>query len=41
VYAGVPKAVYDALERAASKGTFFNKFIRDAYSFKEVTQLAG
>jgi HTH-type transcriptional regulator/antitoxin HigA len=41
IYARVPKSVYEAFRSAESKGTFFNKFIRDAYAFQEVTQLAG
>lgn len=30
-YAGVPEAEYDAFTRAFSKGTWFNRFIKDKY----------
>lgn len=41
-YEGVPKSVYEAFRKAPSKGSFFNKAIRDAYRFDEIeTRLAG
>lgn len=32
VYAGVPRAIYDAIGRAASAGTFFNEHVRGRYA---------
>jgi hypothetical protein len=37
VYAGVPEDVYEAMRRAFSKGSFFNRRIRDHYPFAELT----
>ena len=37
VYAGVPADVYEAMRRAFSKGSFFNRRIRDHYPFAELT----
>ncbi len=37
IYAGVPADVYEAMRRARSKGGFFNRRIRDRYSFAELT----
>jgi hypothetical protein len=34
-YLDVPESVYDAMGRAASKGGFFNRRIRDRYAFVE------
>jgi hypothetical protein len=36
-YLAVPTEVYDAFATAFSKGTFFNKHIRDAFEYREVT----
>ena len=36
-YDRVPADVYDDLEAAASKGTFFNRYIRDHYRYVLVT----
>ena len=38
VYAGVPKAIYEAYCAAPSKGTFFNVAIRGRYRFRELPQ---
>ncbi len=38
VYADVPSGVFDAFKTAPSRGTFFNREIRDRYSFREVTR---
>ncbi|RYE81804.1 MAG: KTSC domain-containing protein [Hyphomicrobiales bacterium] len=35
-YRLVPLAVYDEFIRAFSKGTYFNRFIRDRYGYSEV-----
>jgi hypothetical protein len=32
-YYGVPRSVYERFAHAASKGAFFNDFIKDRYSF--------
>jgi hypothetical protein len=32
-YYGVPRHVWDGLLAASSKGTYYNEFIRDQYSF--------
>ena len=37
VYDDVPADVADDFDRAVSKGAFFNRFIRDRYSYHEVT----
>ena len=37
VYLAVPAEAYDDFAAAFSKGIFFNKHIRDAYEFREVT----
>ena len=34
-YLDVPDAVFDAMRRVASKGSFFNRRIRDHYPFVE------
>lgn len=34
-YLDVPEAVFDAMRRVASKGSFFNRRIRDHYPFVE------
>jgi KTSC domain len=36
-YLAVPADVYDDFATAFSKGTFFNKHIRDAYEYREIT----
>lgn len=36
VYAGVPKIVYAKLLTAASKGDFFNRFIKYRYNYSEL-----
>ena len=35
-YRDVPLSVHDAFVHAFSKGTFFNRFIRDQYDYAEV-----
>jgi KTSC domain len=37
VYEDVPPDVADAFRAAFSKGTFFNREIRDCYTYREVT----
>ena len=32
-YYGVPRSVYEGFVQAASKGAFFNDYIKDRYSF--------
>jgi hypothetical protein len=34
VYLDVPPMIHSALERASSRGAFFNSFIRDRYAFE-------
>jgi lysyl-tRNA synthetase class 2 len=41
VYEEVPLAIYLAFTAAFSKGTFFNKFIKDHYRYNEITRAAG
>ena len=36
-YYAVPTATYEAMRGAFSKGTFFNREIRDCFPFKDVT----
>ncbi|HEY0139849.1 MAG TPA: KTSC domain-containing protein [Thermoanaerobaculia bacterium] len=36
-YYEVPKRVYDALMRAKSVGSYFNRFIRDKYRFSDLS----
>ena len=38
VYEDVPPDVAEAFRTAPSKGTFFNREIRDSYGFREVTR---
>lgn len=40
-YERVPQDVYDAFRASSSKGTFFNREIRDRYPYREVSPLAG
>ena len=40
VYERVPERVYDEFIAAPSKGAFFNRFIRDQYSYREVSRVA-
>jgi HTH-type transcriptional regulator/antitoxin HigA len=40
-YEDVPRPVYEAFLAASSKGAYFNKVIRDRYSFVEVDRLAS
>ena len=35
VYEDVPQDVYESMRKAFSKGEFFNKHIRDRYTFTE------
>jgi hypothetical protein len=35
-YEGVPNEVFAWLSSARSKGVYFNRFIRDAYAFREL-----
>jgi hypothetical protein len=37
VYDGVPQEVVDGFKAAFSRGTFFNREIRDHYGYREVT----
>ncbi len=37
VYRGVPRDLFDAFAAAPSKGTFFNREIRDRYPYRELT----
>jgi hypothetical protein len=36
VYAAVPQDVFDAFKSAFSRGTFFNREIRDHYEYREI-----
>lgn len=36
VYSGVPQDEVDAMRSASSKGSYFNKKIRDRYPFREL-----
>jgi hypothetical protein len=36
VYSGVPAEEVDALKAAFSKGTYFNRHIRDHYAYREM-----
>jgi len=38
IYEAVPPEVFDAFKAAFSKGTFFNREIRDCYAFREITR---
>jgi hypothetical protein len=38
VYTDVPSEVFDAFKTASSRGAFFNREIRDRYTFREVTR---
>lgn len=40
-YVDVPFHVAAAFERAPSKGTYFNIYIRDRYDFRELTMAAA
>ena len=40
-YEEVPLSIYLAFIAAFSKGTFFNKFIKDRYRCHEITAAAG
>lgn len=37
-YLGVPEKIYEQLRRAESKGRYFNREIRDAYPYVEVSR---
>ena len=37
VYADVPPEIFEAFRTAFSKGTFFNREIRDRYGYREIT----
>ena len=37
VYRDVPQGVVDALKAAFSRGTFFNRHIRDHFDYREIT----
>jgi lysyl-tRNA synthetase class 2 len=37
VYLNVPQEVYESFSTAFSKGRFYNKHIRNAYEFREIT----
>lgn len=34
-YRDVPEVIYQAMKKAISKGTFFNKHIKDKYDFEK------
>jgi len=36
IYSGVPQRVYDDFKAAFSRGTFFNREIRDRYPYREI-----
>jgi KTSC domain len=36
IYSDVPKEVADEFRSAFSKGVFFNRYIRDSYSYREL-----
>lgn len=36
VYAAVPQDVFEAFKAAFSRGTFFNREIRDNYEYREI-----
>jgi hypothetical protein len=38
IYEAVPPGLFDAFKAAFSKGTFFNREIRDRYAFREITR---
>jgi hypothetical protein len=38
VYDNVPSEVFEELKTANSKGAFFNREIRDRYSFREFSE---
>ncbi len=38
VYSAVPPDVFDAFKSAFSRGTFFNREIRDNYTYREVAR---
>ncbi len=38
VYTAVPQDVFDAFKTAFSRGTFFNREIRDHYTFREISR---
>jgi lysyl-tRNA synthetase class 2 len=38
VYDDVPQDVYAAFKAAFSRGTFFNRHIRDHYGYREITR---
>ena len=38
VYAAVPQDVFDAFKSAFSRGTFFNREIRDRYTYREISR---
>ena len=40
VYEGVPPDVHEAFRTAFSKGTFFNREIRDRYTYREIRHSA-
>ena len=40
VYFQVPQAIYNDFSTAFSKGRFYNKHIRGAYEFREVTPVS-
>jgi len=37
-YRGVPQAAYDGLAQAPSKGSYFNRYIKDRYPFDRVSE---
>lgn len=41
VYLNVPESVYAAFTTSASKGAFFNRFIRDRFRHRELAKAAG
>jgi hypothetical protein len=41
IYCGVPEETFIAMQRAFSKGEFFNRHIRDNFPFKRVDHSVG
>jgi lysyl-tRNA synthetase class 2 len=41
VYLNVPESVHIAFTTSGSKGTFFNRFVRDRFRYRELARLAS
>ncbi len=37
LYRGVPSSIFESFKRSGSKGTYFNRFIKNHYPFERVT----